>query len=123
MKKSKRKENLINEKEIAFKCQDLARIRRDAPVAVSLADLTYTGPDHAALVDLYQELDFKSFLTKLTPDEATAPSGETAVAFTPLTAENLAAVGQLKAPLTLHLEQSQANYHLAKVEGFALGRS
>ena len=121
MKKSKRKENLINEKEIAFKCQDLARIRRDAPVTVSLADLTYTGPDHAALVDLYQELDFKSFLTKLAPDEATAPTGEAAVTFTPLTAANLAAVGQLKAPLTLHIEQSQANYHLAKVEGFALG--
>ena len=43
MKKSKRKENLINEEDIARQCQDLARIRRDAPIEVKLSDLTYQG--------------------------------------------------------------------------------
>ena len=62
MKKSKRKENLINEEKIARECQDLATIRRDAPLSIGLKDIAYQGPDEAALIDLYQELDFKSFL-------------------------------------------------------------
>lgn len=122
MKASKRKENLIKEKEIAYKCQDLARIRRDAPLTVGLKDIAYAGPQEAALVDLYQTLNFKSFLDKMAVDPAGEEvGGEEEIPFIPLTQENLAEVAALKAPLTLHIEQSDPNYHLAAVEGFALG--
>lgn len=43
MKKSKLKENLINDKELAFQCKDLATIRKDAPVALTLTETTWPG--------------------------------------------------------------------------------
>ena len=45
MKKSKLKENLINDKDNAFLSKQLATIDRDAPLTVDLADVTYAGPD------------------------------------------------------------------------------
>src|SRR5699024_1818928 len=45
MKKSKMKENLIREKEIAYLCQDLAEIRKDAPVEITLEETEWTGKD------------------------------------------------------------------------------
>ncbi|MCB4716850.1 DNA polymerase I, partial [Limosilactobacillus fermentum] len=41
LKKSKRKENLINEAQIARKCQDLATIRRADPLPIGLTDVAY----------------------------------------------------------------------------------
>lgn len=123
MKKSKRKENLINEKSIAYQCQDLARIRRDAPIAISLADVTYQGPQMEALISLYQELNFKSFLAKVGIDaeKATAQSGEDEVEFQVLTKENLSALAKFDDRVAIHIEQSGANYHLATIKGFAIG--
>lgn len=37
----KMKEHLVEDKDSAFSSRDLATIRRDAPVEISLADLTY----------------------------------------------------------------------------------
>ncbi|MFO8069044.1 MAG: DNA polymerase I [Alkalibacterium sp.] len=65
MKKSKRKENLINEKETAFLSKKLATIDRDAPVKVTLDELDYDGQNIEALISFYKEMDFNSHLKKL----------------------------------------------------------
>lgn len=122
MKASKRKENLINEEKIARQCQDLARIRRDAPVELSLDQLQYAGPQTEKLVDLYTQLNFKSFLAKmnLAPDEGEG-EGEKDVQFTTLTKDNLADVKQIGPEVAFYLEMPDANYHLSPFAGFAIG--
>ncbi|WP_423189715.1 DNA polymerase I [Alkalibacterium sp. f15] len=65
MKKSKRKENLINEKETAFLSKKLATIDRDAPVKVTLDELDYDGQNMEALISFYKEMDFNAHLKKL----------------------------------------------------------
>ncbi len=65
MKKSKRKENLINDKEQAFLSKRLATIDVEAPLEVTVDDLVYKGKDVGKLIEFYKEMDFKSFLSKL----------------------------------------------------------
>ncbi|WP_018659424.1 DNA polymerase I [Allofustis seminis] len=65
MKPSKRKENLLNEKETALLCKKLATILVDAPVSIRLDQLKYKGKHLEKLVDFYQEMDFNSHLKKL----------------------------------------------------------
>ncbi|MCG4806161.1 5'-3' exonuclease H3TH domain-containing protein, partial [Bacteroides uniformis] len=55
MRKSKRKENLVNEEKIARECKDLATIRRDAPLTIGLDDLKYQGVQTEELIKFYQE--------------------------------------------------------------------
>ncbi len=120
MKPSKRKENLQNEEEIARQCQTLATIKRDAPITIGLADLAYTGADEGALVELYRELDFQSFLKQLNPTTVTAETPTTP--YTELTAANLADVAAMTGSIVFHLELLQPNYHEADLVGFVIGQ-
>ena len=65
MKASKRKENLIAEKETALLGKKLATIIEDAPVTIKPEELVYQGKDLEKLVAFYQEMDFNSHLRKL----------------------------------------------------------
>lgn len=121
MKKSKRKENLINEESIARQCQDLARIRRDAPVKVQLADLTYNGPQQEELVELFEKLDFKSFLAKMNiaPQGGEKPAAD--IKFTELTANNINELADVKDEVVFLMEMPDANYHVSPFVGFVIG--
>ncbi len=65
LKKSKMKENLINDRQQAFLSKQLATINTQAPVTVKIEDLAYEGKDLDKLVPFYKEMDFKQFLSKL----------------------------------------------------------
>lgn len=119
MKPSKRKENLLKEKQLAYLCQDLATIRRDAPVTVKLADLAYQGPQEPALTDLYRELDFRSFLPTDTAAVPLTPAAP--IPYTVLTADQLPKLAELTGPLTFLLEIDGDNYHRAPLVGFVIG--
>lgn len=123
MKKSKRKENLIKEEKIARQCQDLARIRRDAPVTIGLADLQYTGPDEKALVEFFEKMNFQSFLAKmnLSPDEDDAPQSKD-ISYTELTKDNVNELSKLHDHVAFYLEMPDANYHLSPFAGFVIGQ-
>lgn len=123
MKKSKRKENLINEENIARQCQDLARIRRDAPLKIGLADLAHSGPDNEKLVDLYQQLEFKSFLAKMNLAPQGQSGDEEGVKYTELTRDNLDEVNDLGNEVNLYLEMPDANYHISPFAGFVIGNA
>src|SRR5699024_10490722 len=71
MKKSKMKEHLIEEKEIAFLSKKLATINTKAPVDVEIDSLSYEGKDLDKLVPFYKEMNFQSFLDKLDIKEET----------------------------------------------------
>ncbi|GEQ33040.1 DNA polymerase I [Marinilactibacillus psychrotolerans] len=69
MKQSKRKENLIKEKDTAFLSKKLATIDLKAPIEIAVKDLTYTGMDMEKLISFYKEMDFQSHLNKLDTEE------------------------------------------------------
>ncbi len=65
MNQTKRKENLMAEKDIARLSKQLATIDTDSPVTISIDDLKYEGKDLQKLIEFYKEMDFNSHLNKL----------------------------------------------------------
>ncbi|SEM40961.1 DNA polymerase I [Ligilactobacillus sp. WC1T17] len=114
MKKSKLKEHLEADKEVAFACQDLATIRTDAPVSISLEELDFEGQDAEKLQAFYQELDFNKFLSELRQTEV-----KNDVEVHVLTKDILAKLS-LKKPVSLYVEMADENYHTADFWGFSL---
>ena len=121
LKKSKMKEHLVEDEKIARQCKTLATILQDAPLEISLDDIAYRGEQTEKLVAFYQQMGFKSFLAKmdLAPEEGADDSAP--VKYTELTADNLAAVDQLKGELSFYLEMPDANYHTSPFAGFVIG--
>jgi DNA polymerase-1 len=118
LKKSKMKENLINDRDAAFMSKDLATIRQDAPLAIGLDDIDYAGPDVTSLRDFFTEMDMKTALAKLGAD----PAAETPHAdYTVLTLDNVAELANLKAPVAFELEMLGDNYHTEDVLAFVIG--
>ena len=83
MKKSKLKENLINDKELAFLSKKLARINVESPFEITLEDTLRKEQDVEALMAFYKEMNFNSFQSDLlnsgaaTVEEAPKPSAQT----------------------------------------------
>lgn len=124
LKKSKMKENLIAEEDVARQCKTLATILRDAPLEVSIQDLAYKGEQTDKLIPFYQKMGFRSFLAKMhAPLEAggEAPVAKKAIQYTELTKANLSLVKQLPKRVAFILEMPDANYHLSPFAGFVIG--
>lgn len=118
MKKSKMKEHLIEDRETAFACKDLATIRCNAPVEVSLADMDFRESDVEKLSAFYKRLDFRKFLSEL-DDEPEEDEKVEFPAIVELTKEN---AGELKIEgdhAVLYVELADDNYHTAPFWGFA----
>lgn len=65
MKKSKRKENLINEKDNAILSKKLARIETEAPVEVAIGEIPYKGKNVEELMSFYKDMNFNGFMSRL----------------------------------------------------------
>lgn len=65
MKKSKMKEKLKANEEQAKMSKKLATIFTDAPIDISLEDLDYPGPNEEEVLQVWQELSFKSLIEKV----------------------------------------------------------
>ena len=116
MKKSKLKENLQNDRDIAFLSKELATINRKAPVTIKLEDLAYQGKDLERLIPFYQEMNFKSFLDKLNVTEEVPEMEdilfEVVREFTP---------EMFTDDMALYLEMLGENYHTEAIQGVAWG--
>ena len=120
MKKSKRKENLINEKDIAFLSKKLATINIEAPIEVTVEETDYNGKDMEKLIDFYKDMDFKSHLEKLDTSEYMEALGETKheVEYefvTDITADLFADT------TAIYIEMLDPNYHQADIVSVAWG--
>ncbi|SFH71170.1 DNA polymerase I [Pisciglobus halotolerans] len=120
MKKSKRKENLINEKETALLSKKLATIIKDAPLAITLNDLVYNGPDTKKLIDFYKEMDFKSHLNRLDTSELeeTLEANRSDIQFQKVT---ILTDEMFKDNQSIYVEMLTDNYHTAQVVGISWG--
>ncbi|MFW8052028.1 DNA polymerase I [Vagococcus fluvialis] len=120
MKKSKMKENLINEKEIAFMSKRLATIHTDSPIEIKVDDLAFNGKNLDKLIPFYKEMDFNSFLAKL-DSSFVEPEVEkkTAIEFkiiSDMTSD------MFTTDVSLYVEMLDENYHLSEIVGLAFGK-
>lgn len=115
MKKSKMKENLINDKETAFLSKKLATIDTDAPIEVSIDYLKYDGEDLDKLIPFYKEMNFRSFLDKL--DVKTQDDVEDVV-FEVVTEPK---AEMFTADMALYVEMLGENYHIEDIVGVGWG--
>lgn len=117
LKKSKMKENLIEQKDIAFLSKQLATIKTDTPITVKIDDLKYEGYHTEKLVEFYKEMDFNSHLQKLDTsgiEEVEQAEVEYQVV-TEITAE------MFSTQQALYVEQLEENYHTADIAAVAWG--
>ncbi|MGX4763249.1 DNA polymerase I [Holzapfeliella sp. JNUCC 72] len=123
MKKSKMKENLINEKDIAFLCYDLATIKTDTPIDFDLGDTAVQEQKADQLVGFYQKMNFKSFLDKAVLDSQFEQNTQEEISYTVLnTEEDVKQLADVtEGPVIFHLELFGENYHEADFVGFSLG--
>lgn len=122
MKKSKLKENLINDKDKAFLAKKLATIDRDSPVEVTLADTKLQDPNIEDLRNLYERLGFKKFLAELGASATNSNKQEIEkYEYLELTKENIVELDNInEKEVTFYLAMLGDNYNLAPLEGFSL---
>ena len=115
VKASKMKEKLVANEEQALMSKKLATIFTEAPIAITLSDLAYNGPDEEELMSVWRELGFKSLIDKsdfTVQEEEQAPFDYEIVQ--EVKAEHL------KDVMAVHLELEDEHYHTCQQLGIAL---
>ncbi|MEW4354930.1 DNA polymerase I [Streptococcus pneumoniae] len=118
MKKSKMKENLINDKDIAFLSKTLATIDTQAPIEIGLSDLAYHGPKIEELGRFYDEMGFTQLKKAMNAAEETTNTTE--IAFEVITEVR---AEMLSKDQFFHFELIKDNYHTEEMVGFAWGNA
>lgn len=114
VKASKMKEKLVANEEQAIMSKQLATIFTEAPIEIALTELSYSGPNEEALIDVWQELGFKSLLEK---SDFTVEEEERA----PFAYDIVQEVKPefLKDVMALHVELADEHYHTCQQLGIA----
>ncbi|MCP3741313.1 DNA polymerase I [Rossellomorea sp. BNER] len=114
----KLKEKLEENKDQAFMSKELATILREAPVEISLDELTFNGPKDDKLREIFRELGFNSLLEKMGEDpESEVEKDLQEISFeiiNEITEEHLAPEN------TFYIEVFEENYHVGEIIGFGL---
>ena len=105
------KDKLINDKENAYKSYDLATIVKNVPVDIDINDIKYLGANHKELNELYEELEFYSFLKKEKIEEDVKPLDIKIL-------DSLEGI-KIEENTAVYLELLGTNYHTAKILGAA----
>ncbi len=114
LKKSKMKENLIADREMAFLSRTLATIDTKSPIEIDLADTLIKPVDSVELIKFYDEMGFAQFKAKL----ETAEADEVTLSFEVV--EEAADILVSKDDF-FYLEILNENYHREEIIGFAWG--
>ncbi|MCT4418667.1 DNA polymerase I [Leuconostoc falkenbergense] len=129
MKPSKMKENLINDRDQAFRARQLATILTAADLELPLEEIEYRGVDYDALIPFYEKLDFKQQLAKIKALKRSGQIagddtvGEKSVQVVELKDSNLCALSMLGDKVALHIEYVGEDYHAGEMIGFVIGNA
>lgn len=121
MKKSKLKENLINDKDKAFLAKTLATIDRTSPVEFKLDELKKQETNVVDLRKFYEQMNFRRFLAER--NNSNSEIGEVSdkkVDYIVLDEQNLNKLPNVKSEVSFYLGMFGENYHLADFVGFSL---
>ena len=72
MKKSKLKEKIEENAQLAVMSKRLATICRDIPIEVDFEAMKYEEPDYGKLIEIYKKLEFNLFIKRLTSERKLA---------------------------------------------------
>lgn len=111
--KGKMREKLEMDKDNAYFSYELATIYRDVPLDIDLSKLTYDGADYASLKELFQELEFHSFLKNINFANVKQEELQYKVV------ENLEDIDN-SLEFSYFIECDRENYHYANVLGMSL---
>ncbi|MEK4486709.1 DNA polymerase I [Psychrobacillus sp. FSL H8-0484] len=111
----KLKEKLTANEEQAKMSKVLATIETNAPIDVSLEDLTYSGPNMDEVITIWKELAFKTLLEK---SEYVAEEQTTTETKFEVIEQIDAAI--LQDEMAVHLEMYDEQYHTTELLGIAL---
>ncbi|WAA10177.1 DNA polymerase I [Fervidibacillus albus] len=112
----KLKENLTTYKDQALMSKQLATIVTEAPIDISLKDITYKGVDEQQLVPLYKDLGFESFLDKMAPIEKEKQTlKDLSFTFVKEISDDI-----LTGDSSFYMEMIEDNYHQAPILGFGI---
>lgn len=111
----KLREKLLENKEDAYLSYNLATINKNVPMEIDINDIIYNGPNEEELKKIYEDLEFYSFIKKMTVNDS-------------VEAKNVVIVKdstdiQLEDEYAVYLEILGNNYHVAKVLGLAVADS
>ena len=122
LKKSKMKENLINEKEIAFLSKKLATIDTEAPIDFTTGSAEYHGKNMEKLVQFYKEMDFNSHLEKLDNDDFIEGVTQDEESIDYQLVKEITA-DMFESGMGLYIEMLDDNYHLSPIETVSWGKN
>ena len=105
-------DKLASDKENAYMSYDIATIYREVPVDTDFNNIKYTGEETEELINIYNDLDFHSFLRKTPKKQETKNIEYDVVTDT----TNL----KLSSPIAINLELDVDNYHSANIVGLSL---
>lgn len=108
-------ENLTTYKDNAFMSRDLATIVLDAPITITMNDLTYDGPNMDEVVKIYEELKFNTLLEKLGKGPVAEVQEDVEVQVLNAIDESM-----LTDDMALHIEMMDDNYLWADIVGVAI---
>lgn len=111
----KLKEKLVANEEQAKMSKTLATIETNAPIEVSVEDLTYSGPNMEEVTEVWKELSFKTLLEK---SDFVAEEQETTELLFKVLEEIDGSI--LKDEMALHFEMYDEQYHTSELLGIAL---
>lgn len=107
----KTKEKLENDKEMAFISKKIATIYRDVPLNISLLDLEYKKVDQKALIEIYKELEFHSFLKNINIKNEEKPKFQLV--------DDISLIN-LDDTIAIDVMLSEENYHKANLIGLSI---
>ncbi|MFC4409814.1 DNA polymerase I [Chungangia koreensis] len=111
----KLKENLETNHEQALMSKELATINTEAPIEISLQDISYAGPDEERLIEVWRELSFKTLLEKTDMTVKEQPKSEIEFEIVTELQKDM-----LKDRMAMHVELFGDNYHNADLLGISL---
>ena len=104
---------LINGRKEAFDSKDLATIYKEVPIGFSLEDTKRKDVNLSGIKELYEELEFYSFLKNM-------KIKKTQEKINIIDIESLNDLNDLKYPVSFYIELDKTNYHLANILGLGL---
>ncbi|SOC03157.1 DNA polymerase I [Ureibacillus xyleni] len=112
MKQSKMKEKLVANEEQAKMSKKLATIFTEAPIDITLEDLNYPGPNEDNVLQVWQELSFKSLIEKSDFQVEEKVTAELAFEIVRDVTPDM-----LKDVMAIHVELENEHYHTCQILG------
>ena len=105
-------DKLVNDKDNAYMSYDIATIYREVPIDTDFNNIKYTGEVTEDLINIYNDLDFHSFLRK-----SNKPTQTKSINYQLVT--NINDI-KLTSPIAINLELDNDNYHNANIVGLSI---